>query len=287
MLWCVRSLKGMALPSGKSCAVWGLLAAVCAFAQTPSGFPLMQSCSTGADTIATLQAADALKIRYSFAGDNGTCYAVTATVGGNPVNGYLLGNAHPAIAAFEQDVRTQATLIPQPAPAPPPPAAAKPSQPPASQKPETAAAQPNPAPVEQPISFAGFRAIGMNGENVDLSRQRAANVVIYFWSARSRAGIKAADSVESVYNTYHARGVYVVGVASAASVDQLKNACSENEVAWPQVLDRSGLAARYHVDPAKPFLLLDQSRSVIAAAATPQALQPMLDQLTKSRRPRS
>ena len=85
--------------------------------------PLLRSCSTGAETVATLKGSDQVKVRYSFASDVGTCYAVTATVEGKPVNAFLIGAAHPAIVAFEQEVRSHPPLVPPPPP--PPPAEAK------------------------------------------------------------------------------------------------------------------------------------------------------------------
>jgi hypothetical protein len=273
-----------------------LLTAAYACAQTPVAVPLTKSCGSEAEAVATLRASDHVHVRYSFAGDAGTCYAVTATIDGTSVDGYLIGAAHPDIAAFEHEVRTQAVLIPPPPP-PPPAAPATPAiaaKPPAGgptakesasvAKPITDAAKPT---VEAaPLSFAGFRAVAIDGWPVDLSRERAANVFIYFWSARSRASIRAVDLVESIYNTYYGRGVYVVGVGAAASLDQLKTAAAENELGGKQVLDRGGLAARYHVDPTKPFMVLDESRNVIAAASTAQALEPILSELTKNRRSR-
>lgn len=196
------------------------------------------------------------------------CYAVTATVDGKTLDGYLLGSAHPAVAAFEAQVRTQGTLIPQA----PPPAAAAP--------------QPRPEPKPEPLSFADFHATGVHGERVDLSHERAANVVIYFWSPHNRTSMQNADGMESVFNTYHSRSVYMVGVATGISLAQLRSTCNENEIGWPQVLDNGAVAERYHVDPAKPYVLLDQARNVIAASATPGGLEPMLDELTKHRRPR-
>ncbi len=250
-------------------------------AQTPDSFPLLKTCSGGAETVATLHASDSVKVRFNYAGDAGNCYAVTATIGDRTVEGYLVGAGHPAITAFEKEVRSQPVRIPPAAPAA---ASIAPAGAGAAVKAVSVTA-PAAEAAPAPLSFAGFRATAIDRWPVDLSHERAPNVFIYFWSARSRAGIRAIEAVGSIYETYHTRGVYVVGVGSAASVEQLKTAVAENELGGLQVLDRGGLAARYHVDPAKPFMVLDQSRNVIAAAPTAQDLQPILDQLTKYRRP--
>jgi len=83
-----------------------LLAATCGYAQEPAAFPLLKSCGQGSETVTTIRDSDSVQIRYGFSTDSGTCYAVTATVGGQTVDGYLLRAAsgresqHPAIAAF-------------------------------------------------------------------------------------------------------------------------------------------------------------------------------------------
>jgi AhpC/TSA family len=264
--------------------VFAFLAADHAGAQTQVTFKLTKSCDSGSAAVAMLRGSDNVKVRYSFAGDAGTCYAVTATVDGNSVDGYLIGAAHPDLAAFEQEVRTKAVLIPQ-APPPPPPAAI-PAAPAKSEASAPAAKEAPPAP-ELPLSFAGFRAVDINGDRVDLNGRRAANIVVYFWSARSERAVQSLDAINALYDTYHARGVDMVGIASGATTSRLIDISRDHEFVWSQVSDSGGIAARYHVDPARPFLVLDQSRNVIAAVPTAIALGPILDQLTKNRRPRS
>lgn len=269
-----------------------VFAAAFAHAQTPPTFPLLKSCGEGAEVLTTIGSSDAVKIRYSFAADSGTCYAVTAIVEGKDVNGYLEGikrsattAVHPAIVAFEQDVRTHVVQIPvAPPPAPAPPVAPKPAEPsqPAAAL-ETAPQEPVQAPPA-PLSFAGFRAVDIKGNRVDFSTMRTPNIVVYFWSATDKRGIKKAAEMENVYEEFHQRGVDVVGVASARNATQLREVCSNNEVVWPEILDGGGIANRYHVDPAKPYMLLDRSRNVIAAASSPTELAAVLRPLTKSRR---
>ncbi len=239
--------------------------------------------------MATIHRADSVKVRYSFMGDAGTCYAVTVKVDDKSMDGYLIGNAHPAIAAFEQEVQLHAAAIPVPPPPPPPapPASSVAAKPAAASPVAAPRAKEMPPAAPVPLGFAGFRAVAINGDRVDLSRLHAANVVIYFWSARSARAIQSIEPINALYDTYHTRGVDMVGIGSAASSSKLDEVCRDHEFIWPQVLDSGGIAARYHVDPANPFLVLDQSRNVIAAVPTVSALAPILDQLTKNRRPRS
>ncbi len=254
--------------------------------QSSATFPLSQSCGSG-EAVAAVRASDPVKVRYSFSTDTATCYAVTVTVEGKALDGYLLGGAdpeavHPAVLAFEKEARSHVPQIPAPPPAPPP---AAPTVASTAPKPP-AAASPKEAPPEtpKPLSFAGFRAVDVNGNRVDLSAKRAPNIVLYFWSAGSPAAIKKAEAMEGIYDTYHRRGVEVVGIASAKNADQLRQVCSDNEVLWPEILDYGGIASRYHVDPANPYLVLDQSRNVIAAVSSATGLEAILQPLTKNRR---
>ena len=249
-----------------------VLAAACAYGQTSPTYPLLKDCASRSETVASLKASDVVRIRFSFGGEIGTCYAVSAEIGGKTVDGYLVGNAHPAVSRFEQDVQQHAREVaaappPAPAPAPPPSQDAKPEPP-------------------LPLGFAGFHAIGVNGERIDLGSRRAANVVLYFWSAWNRGSIKTAEPMERIYDEYHPLGVDVVGVASAPNAAQLIQVCRDNEFVWPQVLDSGGIASRYQVDPSRPYLLLDSSRNVITAVSSPLALEAVLGELTKNRRRR-
>jgi peroxiredoxin len=269
-------------------APFALLAAACAQAQAPAAFPLLKSCGEGSETVTTVAGSDPVRIRYSFATDTGTCYAVTATVDGKPVDGYFTGGArpgdgalHPAIVAFEQEIRTHPPLIPPPPPqAPAPPAVLKPAVA-ADSKPDS---KKDPGDTPLPLSFAGFRAVDIKGNRVDLSSKRTPNIVVYFWSALDQRGIKKAETMEHIYIEFHTRGVDVVGVASARNATTLRQICTDNEFVWSEILDSGSIANRYHVDPAKPYLLLDQSRNVIAAVASPLELEPILGQLTQRRR---
>src|SRR5579863_8168628 len=192
--------------------IWTSPFFLAAFAQSqsPAGFPLLKSCGDGAEVVATVLSSDEVKIRYSFATDGGTCYAVVATVEGQAVNGYLAGGAHvenrpahPAIVAFEQEIRTHVPEIPATPPPPPPapPAPAAPG-PPNAAAPSVSQEPPQEAPP--PLSFAGFRAVDVEGNRVDLGTKRATNIVVYFWSADTR-GIKRVEGMENIFEHFHTR----------------------------------------------------------------------------------
>jgi peroxiredoxin len=236
-----------------------------------AGLALLASCSSEAETVATIQASDPLQIRYSMGGGSQVCYAVSVTVDGKAVQGYLLGAAHPVIAEFEREARTHVPEIP-PAPAPPPAAT-------------QAAAKPDAEPAPQgPVSLAGFRAVDWKGNRVDLNAMHAPNVVVYFWSLSDRSVGRKVDAMENVYDTYRPRGVEVIGVVSGTNRTRFEQFAQQNEMTGPQILDSGQLASRYHVSPDKPFLVLDRQRNVIAAVSTTAELERVLDPLAGRRR---
>ena len=110
--------------------------------------------------------------------------------------------------------------------------------------------------------------------------------MVFFWSARNARDIKKAEPIALVYEQFRRFGVAVVGIAPAANSTQLLQVCRDSEFVFPQILDSGGIANRYHVDLSKPYLVLDQSRKVIAAVASPFELQPVLESLTKYRKER-
>jgi len=162
---------------------------------------------------------------------------------------------------------------------------AAPSSGPATTPPATAAiSKEAAAQATEPVSFAGFRAVDVTGNRVDFSLSHTPTVVVYFWSASDGGGIKKTEAMENIYEQYHPRGVDVVGIASARSAQQLLQVCHDKELVWPQIYDSGGIASRYHVDPAKPYLILDQNRRVIATASSPLELDPVLKMLAQRRR---
>jgi peroxiredoxin len=244
------------------------LAAAVGLAQAPSaGLPLLGSCGDANDVKATIQRSDTVQVRYSLAGTGQDCYAVSVTLDGRVAEGYLLGAEHPAIADFERVRSLQPAILPYVPPPPAPPESAKPAAPAAP----------------QPVSLAGFRAVDLNGRAVDLDRMPAKTVIVYFWSTTDRRAIKDAEMLEYVYGQYQSKSVEIVGVASTPSVKALKQICNENEAVWPQVVDSGRLAEQYHVDRAKPYLVLDRQRNVVAALSSASHIDAVLQKRLQER----
>ena len=234
---------------------------------------LFEGCDT-ASPIAEIPAGTPVRVRFSLAGESTPCWAVTATHNGRQVQGYVFDRQHPAIAAFERDTTGRVPAIPPPPP-PPPPAEKAP------EVDEKGATKPGPAPAlapePMPESFSGFRAVDIGGNRVDLGKLKAKTVILYFWSPESKRDVKDIDTVGYVNGQYGRNDLVVIGIATGSSADTVRQACSQNEALWPQVLDRRGqIAQEYNVNPEKRYLVLDENRDVIAAVARPSELSQVL-----------
>jgi peroxiredoxin len=249
-----------------------VFAAALGFAQAaPAGLPLLGGCDDANDVKATIQKSDAVRVRFSMAGSGQECYSVSATVDGRTVDGYLLGAEHPAIAEFERMRSRQPAIMPYVPPPPPPPESEKQAVPVAA-----------PA-VPQPVSLAGFRGVDVNGRQIDLDRMKAKTIIVYFWSPGNHRSVKDAEMLDYVYQQYQTNSVEIVGVASGSSAAAVKQIAEKNEAVWPQVMDSGRIAQQFHVDPAKPYLVLDQQRNVITTLSSATQIDAVLQQRFKDR----
>lgn len=235
-----------------------------AFAATTDSVTLLPDCSDPqpADITATIHKSDPVRVRYGIGGNSETCYAVSAVVNGKTVEGYLLGNAHPDVAAFERETRSHIPAIPEPT-------------------------QPAPAPVAQevkqktvppaiPESFAGLSGRSPDGRRVSLDDIRTPTVVLYFWSVNNQNSIREADGLERVYEQYHGKGVSVLGVVSGSSAARVRQVLRDEEVLWPQILDNGDIASRFLAGREAKFFILDSQRNEVAALRSAFELQRAL-----------
>ena len=64
---------------------------------------LFADCSDSSNVKRVIQTSDRVTVRHSLAGGPETCYSVSVTgATGEVVQGYLLGETHPAVVAFER-----------------------------------------------------------------------------------------------------------------------------------------------------------------------------------------
>ncbi len=226
-----------------------------AFAATTDTVALFPDCSDSqpADIAVAIHKSDPVRVRYGLGGNSETCYAVSAVVNGKTVEGYLLGEAHPDVAAFEREARSHIPAIPEPP---------KPAPTPAPVAQEVKA---KPLTPPSPQSFAGLSGRSPDGRRVSLDDISAPTVVLYFWSVNNQNSIREADGLERVYEQYHGKGVSVVGVVSGSSAARVRQVLRDEEVIWPQILDNGDIASRFLAGREAKYYILDRQRNEVAA----------------------
>jgi peroxiredoxin len=218
---------------------------------------------------------DRVQVESALAGDGLTCYKVNVVRSGESLAGYVLGETLPAIVVFvhrremisEESARLEARRALEAARAKPQangPAAAKPADPLISTEFE---------------DFAGRTELG---KPVSLSGLNGRVTVVTFWTPGNVRSISDLNRVQPLYNQFHKSGLAAVGVSMGPKAGQITEALDDNTVPWPQMPDKSGLAARYHVDPrgGKTFVLDANHRIVAAGPMGPdivKAVHQLLD----------
>jgi hypothetical protein len=241
------------------------LAAMSAVARSNDAIPLLPDCSDVPEQPADatmVQKSDTVHVRYSLGGNSQTCYAVSAVVNGKNIEGYLMGDAHPDVAAFEREARSHIPEIP--APSAPPPVAAVPETKEQVKVPEA------------PKSFAGLSGTSPDGRRVSLDNISSPTVVLYFWSANNRNSIRATDGVEGIHTAYRRKGVALLGVVTGSSAASVRRVLSDEEVQVPQILDNGDIAKRYPVSSEAKYFILDRQRNVVAALKSTVEVQRAL-----------
>jgi peroxiredoxin len=229
-----------------------------AFFQAPvTAEPLRSGCSSADEQIALVAAGDSVQIQMARGGEEKTCYKLRVTRSGEALTGYVLGEGLPAIADFVGQ-RQKASVEAAEAEAR---RALLPPSPPVS----NALAKP----AEDPFvssQFADFSGRDPSGKAVSLSGLKGRVVLVTFWSPKSATSIGQLSSIQVLYQQLHSAGLAAVGVSADPNPYHITEALDDAILTWPQIPDRSGLAAHYHADgKAGKTFVLDSSHRIVAS----------------------
>jgi peroxiredoxin len=227
------------------------------FQARPIAEPVRSGCSSDNQQIASAGPEDLVQVEMALAGDQQTCYRIVLTKPGQEqVAGYVLGEGLPAINVFvhrrekasEESAMVEARMARA--------AALK-------------ASASDPIKSTDPLvstQFDDFAGRDDKGKPVSLSGFKGRVTIVTFWSPASPQTISQLERVLPLYDQYHKGGLNAVGVSMDPNPSHIQEALDDFSLSWPQMPDRSGLAARYHVDTktGKTFVL-DSSHRIIAA----------------------
>jgi peroxiredoxin len=243
-----------------------------AFLQAPAARePLRSGCSADDQQIAMVSAADSVQVQMALAGEEPrTCYKVILNRPGENLTGYVLGESLPAIAAFvrlrEQESREATEAQARRALAP---AGAK------NGDQEAKTADPN-----LPSHFDDFAWRDLQGKAGSLSGLGGRVTLVTFWPPNSPRSRDELNRIQPLYSELRRSGLAAVGVSMDSNPKRMYEVLDDTNFNWPQVPDRDGLAARYHVNPkAGETFVLDASHRVVAAGPMGPQIEKAVRQL--------
>jgi hypothetical protein len=238
---------------------------------------LRDGCEAGDQELVQAKPEDTVQVISALAGSEQTCYKVTLTRDGETTVGYVLGEALPAVAAFaharqkaaaasfDEQARWRRLAAIQPKPAP--------------EKNGSSAG----LPLNTPRTFENFSAPDTAGNRVSLWGLGGRVVLVTFWSPGSPASMRQLVSL-ALFNQYKSSGLKAVGISAAPDASRILEALDDVTLGWPQIPDRSGLAARYGVNAkAGTTLVLDADHHIVAAGLSGPELTQKVRELLGER----
>jgi peroxiredoxin len=242
-----------------------------AFLQAPAGAEALRSgCSPDDQQIAEVAPADKVNVEMAFAGEDRTCYKITLTRPGLRLTGYVLGEGLPAISAFvhRREKVSQETSVAEMRQSLPQPVVKDPAVKQVASEPLIS------------TQFGDFSGRDPSGKAVSLSGLKGRVTVVTFWSPTNGGSVGQLTAMMPLYRQLHSSGLAAVGVSMDPNPTHINSALDDITLNWPQIPDRSGLAARYQVDPrAGKTFVLDSSRRVVFAGSVGPEMEKTVRQL--------
>lgn len=107
-----------------------------------------------------------------------------------------------------------------------------------------------------------FSYPSLNGEKVQLKNRKAKYVLIDFWESWCGYCILAIPKIEKLYNQYHAKGLYVIGVTTE-NIDQIKKIVQRNNLTYPTVVGDKKILDDYKVSGRPTYVLIDANGKIV------------------------
>jgi peroxiredoxin len=247
---------------------------VLAFLQLASaGEPLRSGCSPENSQLAAVGPGDQVKVLSAVGGWDTPCYKIAVTRERENLTGYVLGNDLPAIRDFERQRETASAAATE--------VEARLALAQAAATRKSAVTEPD-KPKDPLIStqFEDFSGLDSRGKAVSLSGLKGRVTIVTFWSPKSVASQDQLMRVMPLYSQLHNSGLAAVGVSMDPNGNRIGEALDDRSPNWPQIPDRSGLAAQYHVNPRSgETFVLDASHRVVAAGPMGPEIEKAVRQL--------
>jgi peroxiredoxin len=199
------------------------------------------------------------------AGNEKTCYSITAVVDGKSVNGYVEGNDLAAVAEFERQRALAARAI-------------------ASVAPPAAETRPVPASVAETPHYPPFRDFSgrdMKGQPVSAHSLKGKVNLVCFWSPSNAASSRELLLVNRLYAQFKTKGVEVVAVTLSGDRGQLQDTLEDYHLGFRNVPNGYDIAARYNIsyETLPVTYVLNENFEVVASGLHARALEDLVKKL--------
>ena len=118
-----------------------------------------------------------------------------------------------------------------------------------------------------------LRVTAVNGSEIDLSKLRGKVVLIDFWATRCPPCVEAVPKVLATYNTFHEKGLEIIGISTDESKEILISFIKARGIHWPQYLDENRkLSSRWQI-PGLPDIWLINKKGFLVNVSAQDDLQ--------------
>ncbi len=109
-------------------------------------------------------------------------------------------------------------------------------------------------------------------------------VVLHFWHGLGGYGYRIHPSMETVYDTYHSRGVEFVTLAFGFGVQGWREEVEQRHLPWPQLMpdpdtSQQKAAAAYGIRSYPELIVIDSKGTIVACPRKVEELSSVLDKL--------
>lgn len=116
--------------------------------------------------------------------------------------------------------------------------------------------------------FPEFVGRKLDGSPFRLTQYQGKVILLSFWATWCEWSMKELPKVKDTYETFHAKGLEVIGVSLDVDKNQLLNVVTASSVPWPQVFDgaafESPLALQCVVDAIPTSFLIGRDGTLIS-----------------------
>ena len=119
-----------------------------------------------------------------------------------------------------------------------------------------------------------------NGYRVQLAEFKGKYVLLDFWASWCEPCHKEIPNLKRIYETYHAKGLDIIGISADKNVDDWKGTLEEQKEPWCNYIDINRQAiSEYKVQYIPSIFILDADGNIIAEKLRGKELSDFIDKL--------